>query len=111
MKSIGSELKELVGFGTSSSHDNQPSAGFEELAMPLFRFSLQLRAVDCARFGRCRGSCTRDLSKGFARFRVVSARHQFPGMDISHPEEHLSKLAQDIRAAHDRHPGVGGRRA
>lgn len=36
MKSIGSELKELVGFGTSSSDDNQASAGFEELAMPLF---------------------------------------------------------------------------
>jgi RNA polymerase sigma factor (sigma-70 family) len=36
MKSIGSGLKELVGFGTSSSHDDQPSVGFEELAMPLF---------------------------------------------------------------------------
>jgi RNA polymerase sigma-70 factor (ECF subfamily) len=36
--SIGSELKELVGFGTSSSHNNQASAGFEELAMPLFDF-------------------------------------------------------------------------
>ena len=34
--SIGSGLKELVGFGTSSSHDKQPSVGFEELAMPLF---------------------------------------------------------------------------
>jgi RNA polymerase sigma-70 factor (ECF subfamily) len=36
MKSIGSGLKELAGFGTSSSHDNQASLGFEELAMPLF---------------------------------------------------------------------------
>ena len=36
MKSIGSELKELVGFGTSSSHDNRASVGFEELAMPVF---------------------------------------------------------------------------
>jgi RNA polymerase sigma factor (sigma-70 family) len=36
MKSIGSGLKELVGFGTSSLHENQPSWGFEELAMPLF---------------------------------------------------------------------------
>ena len=36
MTSIGSGLKELVGFGTSSSHDNQASVGFEELAMPLF---------------------------------------------------------------------------
>jgi RNA polymerase sigma factor (sigma-70 family) len=36
MKSIGSELKELVGFGTSSSNGNQASAAFEELAMPLF---------------------------------------------------------------------------
>ncbi len=26
----------MVGFGTSSSHDNPPLAGFEELAMPLF---------------------------------------------------------------------------
>src|ERR1700730_8630004 len=36
MKSIGSGLKELVGFGTSSSHEDQPLVGFEELAMPLF---------------------------------------------------------------------------
>jgi RNA polymerase sigma-70 factor (ECF subfamily) len=36
MKSIGSGLKGLVGFGTLSSHENQPSGGFEELAMPLF---------------------------------------------------------------------------
>jgi RNA polymerase sigma factor (sigma-70 family) len=36
MKSVGSELKELVGFGTSYSHDNPPWVGFEELAMPLF---------------------------------------------------------------------------
>ena len=35
MKSIGSVL-EMVGFGTSSSHDDQPLVGFEELAMPLF---------------------------------------------------------------------------
>jgi RNA polymerase sigma-70 factor, ECF subfamily len=36
MKNVGSELKELVGFGTSYSHDNPPWVGFEELAMPLF---------------------------------------------------------------------------
>jgi RNA polymerase sigma-70 factor, ECF subfamily len=36
MKSIGSGLKELVGFGALSSHENQTSGGFEELAMPLF---------------------------------------------------------------------------
>ena len=36
MKSIGSGLQEMVGFGTSSSQDDQSLAGFEELAMPLF---------------------------------------------------------------------------
>jgi RNA polymerase sigma-70 factor (ECF subfamily) len=36
MKSIGSGLHEMVGFGTPSSQDHQPLAGFEELAMPLF---------------------------------------------------------------------------
>jgi RNA polymerase sigma-70 factor (ECF subfamily) len=34
--SIGSELQKIVGFGSSSSHDDQPLVGFEELAMPLF---------------------------------------------------------------------------
>jgi RNA polymerase sigma-70 factor (ECF subfamily) len=34
MKNVGSELKELVGFG--ASQDNPPWVGFEELAMPLF---------------------------------------------------------------------------
>ncbi len=36
MNSIGSGLREMVGFGTSSSREDQPLAGFEELAMPLF---------------------------------------------------------------------------
>jgi RNA polymerase sigma factor (sigma-70 family) len=36
MKSIGSRVREMVGFGTSSSQVDQPLAGFEELAMPLF---------------------------------------------------------------------------
>jgi RNA polymerase sigma-70 factor (ECF subfamily) len=36
MKSIGSALQEMVGFGTSSSQKDQPLVGFEDLAMPLF---------------------------------------------------------------------------
>jgi RNA polymerase sigma-70 factor, ECF subfamily len=36
MKSMGSGLQEMVGFGASSSQDDKSSAGFEELAMPLF---------------------------------------------------------------------------
>jgi RNA polymerase sigma factor (sigma-70 family) len=36
MKSIGSGLQAMAGFGISSSQDAQPLAGFEELAMPLF---------------------------------------------------------------------------
>jgi RNA polymerase sigma-70 factor (ECF subfamily) len=34
--SIGSELQKMVGFGSAPSHEDQPLAGFEELAMPLF---------------------------------------------------------------------------
>src|SRR5208282_1586920 len=74
------------------------------------RFSLQLRAVDCAQSERCRGSRTRDISKGFTQFRIISGRRQFPGMDISNPEEHLSKFVLKTRAAHDRCAGLGGRR-
>jgi RNA polymerase sigma factor (sigma-70 family) len=36
MNSIGSGLQEMVGFGTSSSPDDQGLPGFEDLAMPLF---------------------------------------------------------------------------
>src|SRR6202043_4029525 len=36
MKSIGSGLQRMVGFGTSSPPVHPPLAGFEELAMPLF---------------------------------------------------------------------------
>ena len=36
MNIMGSGLKEMVGFGTSSSQHDQPCAGFEALAMPLF---------------------------------------------------------------------------
>jgi RNA polymerase sigma-70 factor, ECF subfamily len=36
MRHIGFGSQEMVRFGTSSSQDDQPLAGFEELAMPLF---------------------------------------------------------------------------
>jgi len=36
MKSIGPRLQEMVGFGTSSSQDDQALPAFDELAMPLF---------------------------------------------------------------------------
>ena len=36
MRRIGFRRQGTVGFGTSSSHDDQPLVGFEELAMPLF---------------------------------------------------------------------------
>jgi RNA polymerase sigma-70 factor, ECF subfamily len=36
MKNVGSELKELVGFGASYPQENPPWVGFEELAMPQF---------------------------------------------------------------------------
>ena len=37
--------------------------------------------------------------KALRSFRIVSARHQFPGVDVSNPEEHLSKFAQDSSGA------------
>jgi RNA polymerase sigma factor (sigma-70 family) len=36
MNGMGSGLREMIGFGTLSSKGEQPGAGFEELAMPLF---------------------------------------------------------------------------
>jgi RNA polymerase sigma factor (sigma-70 family) len=36
MNTIGSGLQRMVGFGTPSSPDGQPSAHFEDLALPLF---------------------------------------------------------------------------
>src|SRR5271169_6234262 len=39
------------------------------------RFPLQLRALAGAQFERRRGSRPRELFKGFAQFRIVSARH------------------------------------
>jgi RNA polymerase sigma factor (sigma-70 family) len=36
MGKIGLSSQGMVRFGASSSHDDRPSAGFEELAMPLF---------------------------------------------------------------------------
>jgi RNA polymerase sigma factor (sigma-70 family) len=36
MRLVGLGSQERVPFGTSSSHDDRPMAGFEELAMPLF---------------------------------------------------------------------------
>ena len=47
MKNVGSELKELVGFGTSYSQDNPPG-GSKSWPCPCL-IPLQLRGLDCAR--------------------------------------------------------------
>jgi len=97
MRLVGLGSQEMVRFGASSSQDDQPLAGFEELAMPLFD-SLTTSRAGWRTFERCRGSRTRDLSQGFTQFRIVSAWHKFPGMDISNPEEQLPKFVLETRA-------------
>src|ERR1700733_8225943 len=84
------------------------STDLRRVGHALVRFPLQLRALAGAQFERCRGSRTRDLSQGFTRFRVVSAWYQFPGMDVSNPQKHLSKFALKTRPTHDRGDGFGG---
>ena len=92
MSRIGVGSQRVVQFGAASSQDDQPSPGFEELAMPLFDPPVQLRALAGAQRQRCPGPSTRDLSQGLRQFCVVSARHQFPGLDVQDPQEHLSKF-------------------
>src|ERR1700686_2649917 len=65
------------------------------------RFALQLRELACAQQEQCRGPRARDVPEGFAQFRVVSAWHQFPGVDVSNPQEHFSKFTLDTRSTHD----------
>jgi hypothetical protein len=45
MKRIGLGSQGMVRFADPYSPDDQSSAGFEELAMLLFRFRVQLRAL------------------------------------------------------------------
>jgi hypothetical protein len=81
MKRIGFGSRGVVRLGVPSSQDDQPSAGFEELAMPLFDSLLQFCALAGTRFERCRRSRTRNLPQGFTQFRIVSVRHQFSGRE------------------------------
>src|SRR5580658_4690769 len=66
----------------------------------LVRLSSISRFMLTAQFERCRASRTKNLSQGFTRFRMVSARYQFPGVDIPNFEEYLSKFVLKTRAAH-----------
>src|ERR1700740_427608 len=65
------------------------------------RFALQLREMACAQPEQCRGSRTRDLPEGFARFRLVSTWHQFSRVDVPNPEEHFSKFTLNTRSTPD----------
>jgi hypothetical protein len=111
MSGIGLGSLGVVRFGASSSPDDQPVAGFEELAMPLFD-----PLYNFARWLVRNSNDAEDLVqetylKGFAQFRLLSAWHQFPGVDVSNPEKHVSEFALKTRAPHDRCGGLGGGRA
>ena len=70
MKSIGSGLQEMVGSGTSSSHDDQAMAGFEELAMPLFDSLYNFARWLTHNSNDAEDLVQDDLSKGFTQFRA-----------------------------------------
>src|ERR1700752_5325634 len=74
------------------------------------RFPLQLRQLARAQQEQCRGSRTRDLPEGFARFRLVSTWHQFSRVDVPNPEEHFSKFTLNTRSTPDCGDRLGGRR-
>ena len=107
MKSIGSGLKELVGFGTSSSHDNQPWVGFEELAMPLFD-----SLYNFARWIERDSDDAEDLVqetylkalRGFASFQPGT---NFRAWIFQILRNTFLSSRTNIRAAHDRGAGLG----
>ena len=79
-----------IRFGTSQN--DRPAAGFEELAVPLFD-----SLYNFARWLVHNSSDAEDLVqetylKALRELRIVSARHQFPGLDVQDPQERLSKF-------------------
>jgi hypothetical protein len=80
-------------------------AGFEELAMPLFD-----SLYNFSRWLVHNSNDAEDLVQGFTQLRIVSVWHNFPGVDVSNREEHISKFVLKTRAAHDRRDGLGGGR-
>jgi hypothetical protein len=46
--------------------------------------------------------------KALRNFRFVSVRHQFPGVDVSNPEEHLFEFVPKTRPTYDFCDGLRG---
>ena len=91
MSHIGFCSAAMVQFWTTSTDDKCPSTRFEELAMPLFDSLYNLAHWLGATRAMPRIS-SRKLTERLCQFRFVSDRHQFPGMDVSNPEEHLPEF-------------------
>ena len=89
----------MVRFGVSSSQDDQPSAGFEELAMHLFESFYNFARAGWFTAPETPRTSTRDLSQGFTQFCFVSVRQQVPNVDVSNPEEHVSEFLLTTGAA------------
>jgi len=88
MTRFGFGAQGMVPLGTSSSQDDKSLAGFEQLAMPVFD-----SLYNFARWLVRNQSDAEDLvQETYRKACIVSARHQFPGMDISNPKKYLSQF-------------------
>jgi RNA polymerase sigma-70 factor, ECF subfamily len=108
--SIGSGLQKMVGFRASSSHDNQPLVGFEDLAIPLFD-----SLYNFARWVAHDSDDAEDLVqetylKALRSFASFQPGTNFRAWMFQILRNTFSKLAHKIRAAHDRRAGLGGGR-
>jgi len=106
MRLVGLGSQEMVRFGASSSQDDQPLAGFEELAMPLFD-----SLYNFARWLAHDSNDAEDLVQE-TYLKALRSSHcfslaQISGLDISNPEEQLPKFVLETRAPHDRCDGLG----
>ena len=110
MKGIGSGLEGMVRFGASSSQDNQPLAGFEELAMPLFD-----SLYNFARWIAHNSSDAEDLVqetylKALRSFASFQPGTNFRAWMFRILKNTFLSSCSRLRAAHDRCDGLGGGR-
>jgi DNA-directed RNA polymerase specialized sigma24 family protein len=107
MRRIGRGSQVMVRSGASSCRDDQPWAGFEELAMPLFDSLYNFSRWLAQNSNDAEDLVQETYLKALRSFASFQSGTNFRAWMFKILKKHLLEFVLKLRAAHDRYNGLG----